>query len=264
MLTIINDTTLNYTESGNAGGPPVVLVHGFPFSQEMWTPQVSALGQRHRVITYDVRGHGKSPAGDGLYTIELFVDDLIGLLDHLKIEKVIVCGLSMGGYIVLRAMERNPERFRALVLCDTQSGADSNEAKLKRAAAMKTVTQQGVEAYAQGFVKAVIAPETFTANPEAVEKIKTIILDNPPLGVRGALLALAARTDTTVSLSKIEVPTLILVGEHDAVTPPSAAEAMREKIRDSKLHVIPHAAHMSNLENPGEFNARLLAFLSRL
>jgi 3-oxoadipate enol-lactonase len=264
MQATINDTVLNYTESGKADAPAVVLVHGFPFSQEMWTPQVSALGQRHRVITYDVRGHGKSPAGDGLYTIELFVDDLIGLLDHLKIEKAIVCGLSMGGYIVLRAMERNPERFRALVLCDTQSGADSNEAKVKRAAAMKSVTQQGVAAYAEGFVKAVFAQETSTVNPEAVKTIKTIISNNPPLGIRGTLLALAARTDTTASLSKINVRTLILVGEHDAITPPTAAQAMHESIRNSELHIIPHAAHLSNLENQQEFNTQLVGFLARV
>ena len=263
MPTTINDATLNYTESGRASGPTIVLVHGFPFSQEMWTPQVGALDQRHRVITYDVRGHGKSPAGDGQYTIELFVDDLIGLLDHLRIEKAIVCGLSMGGYIALRAIERNPERFRALILCDTQSGVDSNEGKVKRAAAMKTVKQQGAAAYAEGFVKAVFAPATFTTNPEAVKKIKAVIASNPSLGICGTLLALAARTDTTASLSKIAVPTLILVGELDAITPPSAAQAMQEKIRGSELHVIPRAAHLSNLENPQEFNARLLDFLAR-
>jgi 3-oxoadipate enol-lactonase len=264
MLSVIHDTTLDHTESGPAGGPPVVLIHGFPFSQEMWTPQIGALSLRYRVITYDVRGHGKSPPGDGQYTLEFFVDDLIGLLDHLRIDRAVLCGLSMGGYIALRAVERNPERVRALVLCDTRSEADSNEAKVKRAGAINAVKRQGVSAYAEGFVKAVFAPESFTTRPEAIEKIKKIIQANPASGICGTLLALACRTDTTAALPKIGVPTLILVGDQDSLTPPSAAEAMRGKIPRSEMHVIPHAAHMSNLENPGEFNARLLDFLGRV
>jgi 3-oxoadipate enol-lactonase len=264
MLSVINDTTLDYTETGPADGPPVVLIHGFPFSQEMWAPQIGVLSQQFRVITYDVRGHGKSPPGDGQYTLEFFVDDLIGLLDHLKIDRAIVCGLSMGGYIALRAVERNPERVRALVLCDTRSEADSNEARIKRAGAIKAVKQQGVSAYAEGFVKVVFAPGSFTTKPDAVEKIKKIIQANPVLGICGTLLALAARADTTAALPKIRVPALILVGDQDTLTPPTAAEAMREKIPHSKMYVIPQAAHMSNLENPREFNARLLDFLARL
>jgi 3-oxoadipate enol-lactonase len=264
MLATVNGTKLYYAESGNSSGTPVVLIHGFPFSHEMWKPQVEVLSKNHRVVVYDVRGHGDSDAGDGQYTLEFFVDDLIGLLDHLKIEKAIVCGLSMGGYIALRAIERNPERFRALILCDTRSEADSNEAKLKRAAAIKTVKQQGVATFAEGFVKSVFAAETFTFKPEVVESIKNIIQRNSPVGICGALLALASRADTTASLPQISVPTLILVGEQDALTPPSVAKAVHEKIRNSELHVIPRAAHMSNLENPEQFNRHLLAFLEKL
>jgi len=264
MLVTINGTKLYYAEGGNSTGAPVVLVHGFPFSHEMWKPQVDALSSKYRVVVYDVRGHGQSDAGDGQYTLEFLVDDLVGLLDHLKIDKAIVCGLSMGGYIALRAIERNPERFRALVLCDTRSEPDSNDAKLKRAAAIKTVKQQGAAAFAEGFVKAVVASETFPSRPETVEMIKNIIRRNPPVGICGALLALASRTDTTAGLSQISVPMLILVGEHDALTPPSTAKAMQERIRGAELHIIPHAAHMSNLENPAEFNGQLLAFLEKL
>lgn len=264
MLSAINDTMLDHTETGPADGPPVVLIHGFPFSQEMWTPQIGVLSPRFRVIAYDVRGHGKSPPGDGQYTLEFFVDDLIGLLDHLKIDRAILCGLSMGGYIALRAVERDPGRVRALVLCDTRSEADSNEAKLKRAATIKMVRKHGTALFAEGFVKSIFAPETFTANPDAVAMIKRIIQDSPPAGICGTLLALASRTDTTAGLPRIAVPTLILVGDQDGLTPPTAAEAMREKIPNSKMYVLPQAAHMSNLENPREFNARLLDFLARV
>ncbi len=264
MLSVINDTPLDYTESGPADGPPVVLIHGFPFSQEMWAPQIGDLSKRHRVIAYDVRGHGKSPPGDGQYTLEFFVDDLIGLLDHLKIDRTIVCGLSMGGYIALRAIERNPERIRALVLCDTRSEADSNEAKLKRAAAIKLVRKHGTALFAEGFVNSIFAPETFRSNPDAVAMIKRTIQASPPAGICGTLLALASRTDTTGGLPRIAVPTLILVGDQDALTPPAAAEAMHGKIPRSELRVIPGAGHMSNLENPQEFNKRLLDFLARV
>jgi 3-oxoadipate enol-lactonase len=229
----------------------------------MWKPQVEILSPNYRVITYDVRGHGESDVGDGQYLLEFFVDDFVGLLDYMHIEKAIVMGLSMGGYIALRVIERNPERFRALVLCDTRSEADTNEGKVKRATSIKTVKTQGVKTFAEEFVKAVFAPQTFQTNPDAVNFIKDIIEHNSPIGICGTLLALASRTDTTTALPNIAVPTLILVGEHDALTPPSASEAMKEKISNAELQIIPNAAHMSNLENPEVFNDALLGFLAK-
>lgn len=264
MRAKINGLEVAYNTAGNPSDLPVLFIHGFPFSQEMWKPQVTLLSQNYRVITYDVRGHGGSEVGDGQYSLEFFVDDLFRLLDHLKIEKAIVVGLSMGGYIALRAIERSPERFRALVLCDTRSEADTTEGKIKRAASIKLVKTEGVKKFAEGFVKAVFAPQTFEAKPDTVRFIQQIIEKTSPAAIAGTLFALAARTDTTPSLPNIKVPTLILVGEHDTLTPPSAAEAMYAKIPDSELHVIPGAAHMSNLENPEEFNKHLLDFLSRL
>ncbi|MGI0028756.1 MAG: alpha/beta fold hydrolase [Nitrososphaera sp.] len=243
---------------------PIVLIHGFPFNSEMWKGQTQMLqdNKKHlRIITYDLRGHGKSDVGDGQYTIELFVDDFIALLDYLKLTKAILCGFSMGGYIALRAIERNPDRFSALVLCDTMSAADSTEAKLRRANTIKQIKREGVERFAEGFLKAVFAPQTFDAKPDIIDEIKRTILSNSPLGICGALLAMAGRTDTTEGLSKINVPTLILVGEHDAVTPPSAAKSMHERIPNSKLYLIDNAGHMSNLENPSVFNEHLTRFL---
>jgi len=251
-------------ENGPVSGVPVVFIHGFPFSHAMWQPQIDALQNTYRTITYDIRGHGQTEAGDGQYTIELFVDDLIGILEERKIGKAVFVGLSMGGYIALRLYEREPERFKGLVLCDTRSEADTNEGKIKRAATIAAVKRDGVEAFAQNFVKSVFAEETFEKNPDTVNTIRTIIGKNPPLGVAGTLLALASRTDTTASLTSITVPTLILVGEHDALTPVACAESLKQRIRGSQLHVIPHSAHMSNLENPGAFNATLTGFLNTL
>ncbi len=260
----INNLTMNYVERGLPQGLPVVFIHGFPFNHTMWEPQMKALPNSLRAIGYDVRGHGESDVGDGHYTIEFFVDDLIALLDHLVIEKAVLCGLSMGGYIALRAIERHPERVRALVLCDTKSEADTNEGKIKRSATVRAIRSSGVAPFAAEFVKAVFAERTIAANPSIVENIKTVINGNSPLGICGTAIALAARTDTSESLSRINVPTLIMVGELDTLTPPAASRAMHDRIAGSELHIIPHAAHMSNLENPTEFNKHLIAFLKRI
>ena len=264
MKATVNDNEVYYVEFGDPHALPIVLIHGFPFSYEMWQPQIEPFEKKFRVVAYDVRGHGRSAVGDGQYMLEFLVDDLIGILDHLKIEKAVICGLSMGGYIALRAIERNPERVTALILADTQSSTDSNETKLRRVAAIKSVKTQGVTVYAETLLKAVFAPQSFTNKAAEVEKIKQIIHANSPLGICGALLALATRTDTTNALSGIKVPTLILVGEHDTPTPPSASQEMHSRIPNSEMHVIPNAGHMSSLENSEEFNHFALNFLEKL
>ena len=264
MHALINGGNINYVERGDPRATPVVFVHGFPFSHEMWTPQLDVVSRSYRVIAYDVRGHGLSDIGDGQYTIEAHVDDLFGLIDHLGLGAVILVGLSMGGYIVLRALEREQNRFLAAALCDTRPEADSNEGKLRRFASIAAVRKSGSAAFAENFVKAVFAPATFAANPEAIAAIRRIIEHTPPLSIAGTQLALASRTDTTGSLPAIRIPTLILVGEQDVTTPPEASRLMHERIPGSELHIISGAAHMSNLENTGEFNRHLLAFLQRV
>jgi 3-oxoadipate enol-lactonase len=230
----------------------------------MWRPQVEDLSREFHVVTYDVRGHGGSDVGDGLYSVEYFVDDLIGLMDHLNLDTVVVVGLSMGGYVALRAVERHPGRFRGLVLCDTRSEADGNEGKIKRAQQAKAVKTDGIRKFAEGFVKAVFYEKTFETNPGAIEMIRNIIENTSPTAVAGTLLALGGRTDTTPFLPRVAVPTLILVGEHDAITPPSASASIKERIPGAEMHVIPNAAHMSNIENSEEFNKHLKAFLRHL
>jgi len=262
MNAMINGVEIYYVDVGNSDGLPIIFVHGFPLSHEMWQPQIEVL-EKFRVIAYDVRGHGKSGVGDGQYMIEFFVDDLLGLLDYLKIRKVIICGLSMGGYITLRAVERSPDRFIALILVDTQSRPDSNDVKLRRANLIRLVKTEGVKAFSESFVKALLTPDTFTKKTVIVEKLTQIIRGNSPLGICGTLVALASRTDTTESLPHIKVPTLILVGMHDLLTPPSVSQEMQSKIPGSEIHLIPNAAHMSNLENPEEFDKHLLSFLQK-
>jgi 3-oxoadipate enol-lactonase len=264
MFAYINSNPIFYVDEGKPDAMPVIFLHGFPFSHEMWKGQIELVNKQFRAIAYDIRGHGKSYVGEAQFTIEHHVDDLIGLLDYLKIEKSVIVGLSMGGYITLRALERNPERFRAAVLCDTKSEGDTTEGKLKRFDSMKGVREHGPEVFAEAFVKNVFAPESFRTKPEAVAFIKNIIKSTPALSIAGTLLALAARTDTSPSLPHIKVPTLILVGEKDVTTPPRDSQLMHNKIAGSELHLIPNAAHLSNLENPEEFNKHLFAFLQRV
>jgi 3-oxoadipate enol-lactonase len=267
MKAVINNVLHRYIDIGIPNATPIIFLHGFPFSHKMWTfpgGQTEALSGTNRIIAYDVRGHGESEVGTGHYTIEFFVDDLIALMDHLTIHKAILCGLSMGGYIALRFIERNPERVLGLVLCDTRSEADSNEGKIKRAAAIKNVQINGMKAYAADSVKILFAPESLERKPDAVKLIQSVIERTAPLSIFGTQLALASRTDTTASLPNIKCPTLIMVGEKDQLTPPSASQAMHEKIPGSELRIIPNAGHISNMENSEEFNKHLIEFVAKI
>lgn len=260
MYLSTNVTTLYYIDVGQPSSPPIVLIHGFPLSHEMWINQIEVLKKAYRVIAWDLRGQGRSEVGDGLFTLEFLVDDLIALLDHLKIKQAVLCGLSMGGYVSLRTVERNTERVSGLVLCDTKSEADTNETKLARGASIRAIKKNGVGAYAETFLKGALCP-TSLKDQSVVESAAKLIQQNTALGLCGTLLALAGRTDTTSFLPKIEVPTLILVGEQDTITPPEQSHKMHSMIQNSELHVIPRAAHLSNMENPVEFNTHLLSFL---
>jgi 3-oxoadipate enol-lactonase len=257
----INGAMLNIIDSGKSSAPPVVFVHGFPFSHMMWHHQLPVVAGEFRTIAYDVRGLGESSPGDGLFTIEGHVDDLIAIMDYLQISRATIVGLSMGGYITLRALERNPERFSAAVLCDTRSEADTNEGRLSRALSVAEVKEHGSAFFAAGFLKKVFAPGSFQEHANEIELISDIISRTPPLSIAATLVALAARTDTTASLKKINIPTLIMVGELDTTTPPDASRAMHEQITGSELHIIPDAAHMSPLENPSVANKCLMDFL---
>lgn len=260
-----NGTKLYYKETkANPGAKAIIFIHGFPFSHKMWEEQMEILPADFKGIAYDIRGFGYSEVGEMPYNIDLFADDLLALIDALKLDKPVICGLSMGGYIALRAVEKNQSKIGGLVLCDARSEGDGDETKIKRFATIQSLHKEGVDSFAAGFVKNVFWEESFNRVPEKVEKIKRIIEDSSPSAIGRTLMALAARTDTSGKLDEIKFPTLIMVGEHDKVTPPIAAQGMHEKIEGSQLEIIPDAAHMSNLENPAEFNKLLLAFLDKL
>jgi 3-oxoadipate enol-lactonase len=248
-------------DSGPGAGPPVVLLHGFPFDHTLWDPQVAGLGPGFRVVAYDARAHGRSAGAGAPFAFEDFVDDLLGLLDGLRIDRAILVGLSMGGYVALRFAEREPARVRALVLSDTKSAADGDEARLARAAGARKVRESGVAAFADGFLPKALARRTIAERPDVVAKVRGMILGCSAAGIAGTLVAMAGRTDTTASLGRTRVPTLVLVGAEDALTPPADARALAGAIPGASLVEIPGAGHLPNLEEPGAFGAALLPFL---
>ncbi|MBP6403357.1 MAG: alpha/beta fold hydrolase [Bacteroidia bacterium] len=259
----MQDITISYNDVGE-GSTPIIFLHGFPFDKSSWQPQISYFQKTNRVIAYDIRGFGKSTSGNIKESISLFADDLIYFMDGLKIEKAIVCGLSMGGYILLNAMARFPERFEALILSDTQCLSDSPEMKEKRNQSIKKINENGYPEFAENFVKAVFCAETIKTKLEVVEKIKHVILSTSPKTVIGTLNALAQRWEMCTSLINIAVPVLIICGTEDKVTPLAQSEYLHDNIANSTLHSIANAGHMSNLEQPEEFNRHVEDFISAI
>ncbi|MGE5944824.1 MAG: alpha/beta fold hydrolase [Flavobacteriales bacterium] len=263
-LTIpINDIQLSYNDIGT-GSIPIIFIHGFPFDKTMWDSQLEFLKSTFRVIAFDIRGFGKSTDETSNLSMDLFVDDLIEFMDELNIEKAIICGLSMGGYIALNAIKKFPERFSGLILCDTQCIADTAEAKEKRYMAIEKIEADGVFDFNDGFIKKVFHKDSIENKKELVEDIRNVIFSNSEHVMKQGLVAIAERSETCSILDKINVPTLILCGREDEVTPLVQSEMMFASIKGSVLSVVDHAGHMSNLEQPDVFNKYLLDFLTNL
>jgi 3-oxoadipate enol-lactonase len=262
MEMTINNRTISYTDEGPDNAPVIILIHGFPFNKSMWNKQVDMLIETYRVIAYDIRGHGNSVAGTEDFSIELFVDDLLSLMNSLKIETAMLCGLSMGGYIALNAIQNFPKRFNALILCDTNCTADSPEAKEKRMMTIEGIEKYGIEYYANKSLENLFASESFVTNKEKIAVVKAMIMGTSVQSLSRTLFALARRKETCANLHRISIPVLILVGKEDKITPPEAAQQMQKNIKGSILNIIEHAGHLSNIENSFEFNSQLRKFIS--
>jgi len=245
-------------------GPALLFLHAFPLGLGMWEPQVSAFASSHQVIRFDARGFGGSPPGDGLLTMERIADDAVGLLDHLDVSRAIVCGLSMGGYAAFALVRRHADRLKALVLADTRAGADSDAARAARAAQADKVRKEGSASIADAVLPKLVGETTHAERPELVARLKETIAANPPRGIADALAGLAARADSTSTLREVRVPTLVVCGAEDVLTPVSESEALVRGIAGSKLEVIRGAGHLSSVENPDQFNAVLRKFLTAL
>jgi len=259
----INNFNLSYDDVGE-GNVPVIFLHGFPFDRMMWRSQLDFFKSAYRLIAFDIRGFGKSNDGKGEFSIDLFGDDLVAFMDRMDIPKAIVCGLSMGGYIALNVQQRFPERIEALILADTQCIADTAEAKEKRYKAIEEIEAQGDAQFKEGFIKNVFAPNSLAGKKEVVEQLKMVVNATPQDSIIKGMKALAERRETCLGLNKITIPTLIICGKEDQLTPLAQSEMMHMDINGSTLKVINDAGHVSNLEQPEVFNKYLQDFFSTL
>jgi pimeloyl-ACP methyl ester carboxylesterase len=241
----------------------ILFIHGFPYDHHMWDNQVIELKQYFNCITYDIRGLGASPPGEGQFTLESFVDDVEEIIYELKLHKPVLCGLSMGGYITLRTVERMESKLGGLILCDTKSEADANEGKLKRAESIKKINSEGLQSFINGFVPGCFSDTSVINKTKEYIEVLYRSLNSNPAGVKGCILAMQGRTDTTSYLQHIRIPTLVICGEEDKLTPPELMKKMADKIKNSEFVIVPNAGHMSPIENPDFFNNALLNFLNK-
>lgn len=240
---------------------PVVLLHAFPLDRTMWSPQVEALKEAgFSPLAPDLPGFGESRtvrAG----SLEAFAAAVLQTLDRHGVRRAAFVGLSMGGYVLFRIWERAPDRVLALVLADTRAEPDGPDARERRSLQARQVQTEGPAAIAGGFVQGALGATTHRHRPTVVEWVRDRVASAPPEGVVQALHALAGRPDSRPLLPGITVPTLIVVGDEDTLTPPDASRTMAAAIPGSVLQVLAGAGHLANLEDPGAFNRVLLDFL---
>jgi 3-oxoadipate enol-lactonase len=253
------DGSIAYDDCGR--GEPLLLLHAFPLDRSMWEAQAEALASDHRVIAFDARGFGESPLGAGPLTMEGCADDAAALLDRLGIERAVVGGCSMGGYAALAFARRHPRRLRALYLQDTRAGADSEDARRGRAALAERVLREGPAVVVEALLPKLLGETTKREQPALVSRLQERILTLEPQAIVNALHGLAAREDSQAALKDVKVPTLVLVGAEDVLTPPSESEAMAAAIPGAQLQRVPRAGHLANLEQPAAVTEALSAFL---
>lgn len=259
----VHGASICYDDCGQ-GEIPILFIHGFPFNKSSWSGQIEYLKSEHRVIAYDIRGFGQSTPGSKELSISVLADDLIQFMNQLEIPKAIVCGISMGGYILLNAVCRYPEKFKAIVLCDTNCIADSDETKEKRKKTIDQIKNGKVDEFATSFVEKVFSPNTAETNLEARTAIKNSILTTAHETLVGGLTALKNRDAICTSLNQLAIPALILCGSEDVVTPPAQSEYLHQKIIGSEFQLIKNAGHLPNVEQPIPFNTLLSSFIAQV
>jgi len=258
----IGSVELAWEEAGQ--GAPVVLLHAFPVNRRMWEPQREELAKRHRVITPDFRGHGESSLPEEDSTMERLAEDVRGLLDFLSLQRVVLGGLSLGGYASFAFYRRYRERVAALILADTRASADTEEGLRGREELAAVAEKEGAANVAERMLPKLLGASTHANRPGVVAAVREMILTTSPAGIVRALRGMAARPATFDLLGEIQCPTLVVVGAEDTLTPPADSEALAKAIRGVHLEVIPAAGHLSNLEQPAAFTRALDAFLTQV
>jgi len=245
-------------------GPWLVFLHAFPLTRAMWDAQCAALASSHRIVRFDARGFGESNLAEGPLSMDRIADDAAALMDELRIERAVVGGCSMGGYAAFAFARRHPQRLAGLVLQDTRAGADSEQAKSNRRSLAQRVLDEGAAAAVEAFLPRLLGETSRRERPELGARVRAAILAARPEGIAAALHGLAAREDSRATLATLRVPTLVLVGEEDELTPPAEAETLAAGITGARLVRVPRAGHLANLENPAAVDEALRTFLERV
>ncbi len=259
----INGFVMAFTRKGS--GRPLLLVHGFPLHRQLWRPQIEALSRVAQVIAPDLRGHGESQAAPEAFSMALFAEDLNALLDALQVkEKVVLCGLSMGGYIVFEFYRRYAERVAGLVLTATRAAADTEAGKTARDQMAALVRQEGIAPVVEALSTRLLSPKTLQTRRELVESVRQMMSHISAHTAIGDLAAMKHRADSTPMLPTITVPTLILHGAEDQIVPLEEAKQMARSIPKAQFISLPDAGHLPNLEQAERFNRALQEFILSL
>jgi 3-oxoadipate enol-lactonase len=261
VIALVGDTEIAFDDIGS--GLPIIFLHAFPLSRTMWEPQVTALVSECRCIPIDFRGFGDSTASPP-FSVERYADDVAAVLDTLQIERAVIAGLSLGGYVAFEFWRRHRARVRALVLADTRAGADTPENIARRRHLIDLANTQGSSAVANAQIAGLVGKTTRDKRPDIYDAIHRSIAQAPVEGIVGALEAMMARPDSTPTLATIDVPTMIIAGSEDVATPPRESRAMHAAIAGSRVEILQQAGHLSNIERPAAFNTVVAEFLATL
>jgi 3-oxoadipate enol-lactonase len=257
----VRDLEMAVVDEGS--GLPLLLVHGFPLDHSMWRYQIGYFAEHCRVIAPDLRGFGRTTVAADATTMEQMADDLAVLLAELGVrEPILFCGLSMGGYVGWQFARKYPDRLRALIACDTRVIPDSPEQAANRRQMAERVLSEGASVVADAMLPKLFSDETRKQRPELVETTRQVILNNPPEGIAGALSGMSERPDMTEFVRHLELLTLIIVGEHDAISSAAEMQEIAESMPNASWVMVPNAGHMSPLENPEVFNEALREFIT--
>ena len=259
--------SVRYLETGS--GSPVLLLHAYPLSADQWLPQLSRVPPGWRFVAPDLRGfRGDGPAFEDLglegMTIDRYADDLVELMSHLEMDRAVVVGLSMGGYVAFALLRRAPTRIAALVLADTRAAADTDEGRAKRDTLIDLARREGIAAVSARLLPGLLGETTRREQPDLVEAVDRAIRRNPIDAVVAATTALKTRPDSSAMLASIQVPALVLHGAEDSIVPVAEAESMAAAIPGARFALLPRTGHLANLESPIAFNAEIDRFVREL
>ncbi|MCA1841771.1 MAG: alpha/beta hydrolase [Actinobacteria bacterium] len=241
------------------GAPALVLLHAFPLNAEMWQPQMDGLADSWRVIAPDL-----TPEKAAEPSVDAMADAVAAFLDELGVDQIVLGGLSMGGYVAFAFLRRHRGRVRGLVLADTRAGADTDEVRQRRTSQQAQVQSEGTAGLVEAMVGTLLSEHTRANRPDVVARVRGIMRQASPEHIVAALEAMKRRPDSTADLAGVDVPVLVVVGEHDSPAPPAVAQDMAARLRDARVVVVPRAGHLTNLEDAERFTAELRAFLDSL